>query len=109
MTPISAVQRSILEFVARYQSDLGGMPTRVEIARAFGWKSANAAEESLQALERKGYVLLASGRSRGIQLTGKARSLLGIHQPSPLPTGGQPMLRLRVFDMHCLPRGGVVT
>ncbi|REM41467.1 repressor LexA, partial [Mycobacterium tuberculosis] len=50
--------------------------TRAEIANELGFKSANAAEEHLQALARKGVIELVSGTSRGIRLKGDAlRSL----------------------------------
>jgi repressor LexA len=48
----------------------------IEIASELGFKSANAAEEHLQALARKGVIELVSGTSRGIRLRGEAlRSL----------------------------------
>ena len=43
-------------------------PTRAEIAQALGFSSANAAEEHLRALERKGVIELMPGASRGIRL-----------------------------------------
>ncbi len=43
-------------------------PTRAEIARTLGFKSPNAAEEHLRALQRKGVIDLIPGASRGIQL-----------------------------------------
>jgi len=46
----------------------GAPPTRAEIASEMGFKSANAAEEHLQALARKGVIDLVSGTSRGIRL-----------------------------------------
>lgn len=48
-------------------------PTRAEIARALGFRSANAAEEHLRALQRKGVIDLRPGASRGIQLSGELR------------------------------------
>ena len=43
-------------------------PTRAEIALRLGFKSANAAEEHLKALARKGVIRIMPGTSRGIQL-----------------------------------------
>ena len=43
-------------------------PTRAEIARGLGFRSANAAEEHLRALRRKGVIELIPGASRGIQV-----------------------------------------
>jgi repressor LexA len=48
--------------------EAGAPPTREEIARAFGFRSLNAAEQHLQALQRKGLIELVSGTSRGIRL-----------------------------------------
>lgn len=44
-------------------------PTRADIARELGFKSANAAEEHLKALAKKGVIELVAGASRGIRLT----------------------------------------
>ena len=43
-------------------------PTRAEISTMFGFRSPNAAEEHLRALERKGAIGISSGIARGIQL-----------------------------------------
>ena len=53
-------------------------PTRAEIAQALGFKSANAAEEHLRALQRKGAIDLLPGASRGIQLKDTLRDQLGL-------------------------------
>jgi repressor LexA len=47
----------------------GYPPTRAEIAERMGFKSVNAAEQHLRALERKGAIEIAEGASRGIRLT----------------------------------------
>src|SRR5690606_24071195 len=49
-------------------ADTGFPPTRAEIAKQLGFRSANAAEEHLKALARKGVIELTSGASRGIRL-----------------------------------------
>ena len=48
--------------------------SRAEIAAELGFKSANAAEEHLQALARKGAIELVSGTSRGIRLKSGRRN-----------------------------------
>lgn len=53
-------------------------PTRAEIAAALDFRSANAAEEHLRALERKGAIELLPGRSRGIRLKDSMREQLGL-------------------------------
>jgi len=63
-------QQQILDLIERAIASTGAPPTRAEIASELGFKSANAAEEHLQALARKGAIDLVSGTSRGIRLRG---------------------------------------
>ncbi len=61
-------QQQILDLIQSAITRTGAPPTRAEIASELGFKSANAAEEHLQALARKGAIELVSGTSRGIRL-----------------------------------------
>jgi repressor LexA len=70
---LTARQSQILDLIVQDIAQTGRPPTRAEIARALGFRSANAAEDHLRALERKGYILLTAGTSRGIQLTALAQ------------------------------------
>ena len=65
-------QQQILDLIQSAIARTGAPPTRAEIATELGFKSANAAEEHLQALARKGAIELISGTSRGIRLRGDA-------------------------------------
>lgn len=65
---LTARQQQILELIQSAIARTGAPPTRAEIASELGFKSANAAEEHLQALARKGVIELVSGTSRGIRL-----------------------------------------
>ncbi|OGA97355.1 MAG: repressor LexA [Burkholderiales bacterium RIFCSPHIGHO2_12_FULL_61_11] len=65
---LTARQQQILELIQRAIARTGAPPTRAEIATELGFRSANAAEEHLQALARKGVIELVSGTSRGIRL-----------------------------------------
>ena len=65
---LTARQQQILELIQSAIARTGAPPTRAEIANTLGFKSANAAEEHLQALARKGAIELVSGTSRGIRL-----------------------------------------
>ena len=65
-------QQQILDLIHAAIANTGAPPTRAEIAAELGFKSANAAEEHLQALARKGAIELVSGTSRGIRLKGNA-------------------------------------
>ena len=73
---LTARQQQILDLIQSAIARTGAPPTRAEIASELGFRSANAAEEHLQALARKGVIELVSGTSRGIRLKGDAlRSL----------------------------------
>lgn len=91
-------QQQILELIQNAISITGAPPTRAEIATEFGFKSANAAEEHLQALARKGVIELVSGTSRGIRLRGnglRAPNESRLHQLTlPLQSLAQLMLPL---------------
>ena len=65
---LTARQQQILDLVRTAIETTGAPPTRAEIATELGFKSANAAEEHLQALARKGAIELVGGTSRGIRL-----------------------------------------
>ena len=65
---LTARQQQILSLIQTAIQNTGAPPTRAEIATELGFKSANAAEEHLQALARKGVIQLVSGTSRGIRL-----------------------------------------
>ncbi|MFO1262885.1 MAG: transcriptional repressor LexA [Rhodoferax sp.] len=69
---LTARQQQILDLIQNTIARTGSPPTRAEIANELGFKSANAAEEHLQALARKGAIELVSGTSRGIRLRSEA-------------------------------------
>jgi repressor LexA len=69
---LTARQQQILELIQNAIALTGAPPTRAEIASELGFRSANAAEEHLQALARKGVIELVSGTSRGIRLRSDA-------------------------------------
>ncbi len=71
MPKLTPRQQQILELIQSAIANTGSPPTRAEIAAELGFKSANAAEEHLQALARKGVIELVSGTSRGIRLKGQ--------------------------------------
>lgn len=65
---LTSRQQEVLTLIQRTMATTGAPPTRAEIAKSMGFRSANAAEEHLQALARKGVIELVSGTSRGIRL-----------------------------------------
>ena len=95
-------QQQVLDLVQSTIERTGSPPTRAEIAAELGFRSANAAEEHLQALARKGVIELVSGTSRGIRLqsdTLKALNLARLSQfgkqfSLPLPSLAQLSLPL---------------
>ena len=62
-------QKEILDLIKSYIGDYGFPPTRADISKELGFKSANAAEQHLRAIEKKGYIKILSGASRGIVLS----------------------------------------
>ncbi|WP_254795819.1 transcriptional repressor LexA, partial [Arsukibacterium indicum] len=68
MRPLTPRQAEILQLIKDYQAETGMPPTRAEIASQLGFKSANAAEEHLKALAKKGVLAMMPGTSRGIRL-----------------------------------------
>ncbi len=65
-------QQQILDLIRDAVLRTGFPPTRAEIAQKLGFRSANAAEDHLRALARKGVIELTAGASRGIRLTESA-------------------------------------
>jgi len=68
MRPLTSRQSQIFDLIKEQISQTGMPPTRAEIADFFGFKSANAAEEHLKALAKKGFIEMIPGTSRGIRL-----------------------------------------
>jgi repressor LexA len=93
---LTARQQQVLDLIQTAIAHTGAPPTRAEIAAELGFKSANAAEEHLQALARKGVIELVSGTSRGIRLCGEAvRSINALRGTQfSLPIAGLAQLTL---------------
>ncbi len=68
MDKLTNRQQQVLDLIRRHIDDTGFPPTRADIARELGFRSANAAEEHLKALARKGAIEIIPGASRGIRL-----------------------------------------
>jgi repressor LexA len=95
---LTARQQQILDLIQSAIERTGAPPTRAEIAAELGFRSANAAEEHLQALARKGVIELVGGTSRGIRL--QSDTLRSLHASRikqyslPLPNPSQLTLPL---------------
>jgi repressor LexA len=68
MKQLTPRQQQVFELIRRYVQEQGMPPTRAEMAQALGLRSANAVEDHLKALARKGYIEIISGRNRNIRL-----------------------------------------
>lgn len=68
MKQLTTRQQQIYDFIKECIEIKGIPPTRVEISKQFGFKSANAAEEHLRALAKKGAIEIIAGTSRGLRL-----------------------------------------
>ena len=68
MDALTERQNEILRLIRELTEVSGYPPTRAEIAQRMGFRSVNAAEQHLRALEKKGALEIASGASRGIRV-----------------------------------------
>lgn len=95
-------QNEILNLIRQKIEKTGLPPTRVEICGAFGFKSPNAAESHLRALEAKGMIEMTPGASRGIRIIAQ-----GARTPEfSLPVvgrvaAGEPILAVEHIEDHC--------
>ncbi|WP_026301535.1 transcriptional repressor LexA [Colwellia piezophila] len=99
MRPLTKRQQQIYDLIKDKIKDTGMPPTRAEIAKFFGFKSANAAEEHLKALAKKGYIEMLPGTSRGIRLVEE------FLEPEGLPligrvAAGEPILAQEHIEEH---------
>ncbi len=68
MKQLTPRQQQVLDLIRDYLHEQGMPPTRVEMTQALGLRSANAVEDHLKALARKGHIEILSGRNRNIRL-----------------------------------------
>lgn len=100
MSNLTPRQQEILEFIKEFSYDEGYPPTRIEIAEAFGFRSPNAAEEHLRALDRKGAIELLSGSSRGIRLLDEADAEAGLPVVGRVAAGSPILAEEHVEDHY---------
>ncbi len=99
MRELTPRQTQILEMIQDFIAETGMPPTRAEIARELGFKSANAAEEHLRALKKKGVIDLVPGASRGIQLKDSLREQIGLPLVGRV-AAGSPILAEEHIETH---------
>ena len=88
MKGLTPRQEEILNLIKDHLKEKGFPPTRVDISKSFGFKSPNAAEQHLRAIEKKGFISILSGASRGIVLNQEEVGIPVIG----LVAAGQPIL-----------------
>ncbi len=99
MRQLTPRQKEILELIQEFIAEHGMPPTRAEISRQLGFKSANAAEQHLRALQKKGVLELLPGASRGIQLKDSLRDQLGLPLVGRV-AAGSPILAEEHIETH---------
>ena len=99
MRELTPRQSQILDMIQEFINETGMPPTRAEIARELGFKSANAAEEHLRALQRKGVLELVPGASRGLQLKDSLREQMGLPLVGRV-AAGSPILAQEHIETH---------
>lgn len=99
MRELTPRQKQILEMIQEFIAETGMPPTRAEIAKQLGFKSANAAEEHLRALQRKGALELLPGASRGIRLKDSLRDQMGLPLIGRV-AAGSPILAQEHIETH---------
>jgi repressor LexA len=97
MIKLTARQTEVLEFIKSYMNETGYPPTRADIALELGFKSANASEEHLKALARKGAIEMIPGTSRGIKLPVEEEGLPIIGRVA----AGNPILAEEHIEDYC--------
>ncbi|CAM3154136.1 transcriptional repressor LexA [Vibrio rarus] len=100
MRPLTQRQQQVFDLIKSKIEDTGMPPTRAEIARELGFRSANAAEEHLKALAKKQAIEIIPGASRGIRIL-----LQDSANDSGLPlignvAAGEPILAQEHIESH---------
>ncbi|MEH6471839.1 MAG: transcriptional repressor LexA [Halopseudomonas sp.] len=100
MIKLTSRQTQVLDCIRHYIESTGYPPTRAEIARELGFRSANAAEEHLKALARKGAIEMVPGTSRGIRIPNLEPAEEGIPIVGRV-AAGFPVLAQENIDERC--------
>jgi len=101
MKPLTPRQQQVFDLIKSKIDETGMPPTRAEIARELGFRSANAAEEHLKALARKEAIEIVPGASRGIRILMEAAN----NEDEGLPligrvAAGEPILAQEHVESH---------
>ena len=90
-------QQEVLDLIRRHSEETGYPPTRADIARELGFRSANAAEEHLKALARKGAIEMIAGASRGIRIADENKGIPVVGRVA----AGNPILAQEHIEEYC--------
>ena len=97
MNKLTERQRDVLNAVRDYIREVGVPPSRREIARAIGLRSAGGVEVHLTSLYRKGWIDLIPDIERGIRL--RSAGELPLIEPDGEVAAGEPLLaQSRLID-----------
>ena len=99
MKALTLRQSQVLDIIKDNIQQTGMPPTRAEIAGILGFKSANAAEEHLKALARKGAITMMPGTSRGIRLVEEEPEETGLPLIGRV-AAGEPILAQQHIESH---------
>ncbi|KUI96787.1 transcriptional repressor LexA [Vibrio sp. MEBiC08052] len=102
MKPLTPRQQQVFDLIKSRIEDNGMPPTRAEIAKELGFRSANAAEEHLKALARKQVIEIVPGASRGIRIL-LASANEPVEEGLPLigrVAAGEPILAQEHVEAH---------
>jgi repressor LexA len=104
MKELTKRQNEVLDVIKDQIAKTGMPPTRVELAKILGFRSANAAEEHLKALARKGAIEILSGTSRGIRIIGEHKNNEKVVEEGlplvGLVAAGEPILAQQHIEAH---------
>ncbi len=99
MAQLTPRQQQVLKIIQDFIAEYGMPPTRADIARELGFRSINAAEDHLKALQKKGVLELIPGASRGIQLKDSLREQIGLPLVGRV-AAGSPILAEEHIEAH---------
>ena len=97
MQNLTARQEEVLSLIRNHLEETGYPPTRADIAKQLGFRSANAAEEHLKALAKKGAIEIIPGTSRGIKLANEAEGIPIVGNVA----AGNPILAEENIEDYC--------
>ena len=101
MTELTHRQQEIINLIRRQIEKTGLPPTRADICAAFGFKSPNAAESHLRALEAKGVIEMTPGTSRGIRIIEQGAQAAEYSLPVVgRVAAGEPILAVESVEDH---------